>query len=302
MRAMTVRSVMGVATVTALLWACGSDGTTSGAAGDGGLLPDGARARASGGPGATGGPGGATSGQPGGLITIWQSTSSGGGSTGYDGATSAVFSDGATLAEANGCRVTTQGPCSISICDKTDGGIATGSLRSAGNIQVMGTATPASLSPKSDKSYETFHAQSTNVPFIAPGASLDFKATGADVPAFSGKVKVGGSVQVSSPQISLFGSTLPKDRDAVFVWSGAGEADVVQLLFTANAATDGAKTATVTCNFTASPGVVPKAALDALASPGAIAVGTANTTTVVAGDYAVAVTAWLPSAAGMFSR
>ena len=300
MRAMSVRTVLGVAALSAIFWACGSDGSSSSSAGDGGLLPDGARASGSGGGG--GGGGGSGGSQPGGLITVWQSTSSGGGNTGYDGATSAVFSDGATLAEANGCRVTTAGACSISICDKTDGGIATGSLRSAGNIQVMGTATPASLSPKADKSYETFHAQSTNVPFLAPGAELDFKATGADVPAFSGKVKVGGSVQVTSPQISLFGSPLPKDRDAVFAWTGAGDGDTVQILFTANAATDGAKTATVTCSYTGSSGVVPKAALDALASPGGIAVGTANTTKVTAGDYTVAVTAWLPSSAGLFTK
>ncbi len=271
--------------------ACGS-GSSSGSGADGGgaLLPDGGRAPA--GTEATG---------PLGSVSVFQSTSSGGGSTEYEISVAASFTDGATIEDANDCASRTEAGCKISICAKTDGGLPPQSHRSAGNIIVSGIAAPAQLSPKSDKSYETYTATSTGTPYLPPGATIVFSASGADVPAFRHEVVAGGALTVTTPSFNLMMTTLPKG-DVPIAWSGAAASDTVQVMLQANATSDGSKNAIVTCDFHGSSGAVPKSVMDVLAGTGSILIGTLNRKEVSAGAYRVSLNVLRPEAAGVYNR
>jgi hypothetical protein len=269
--------------------ACSSN-SSNGGTGDGGLLlPDGA-------PIGNGPAGGAA--KPGGNITIFQSQKSGD----FELTISVLLTDGATVDQANGCQVQTDGDCKVSICDKNDGGVAASSNRSAGVIQVSGLLAPASLTPKDDKSYDSYSASSSGKDYIPPGASIQVKAAGAEIPAFETSVTAGAALTVTEPQVNqLFMATLPKG-DAVIAWTGNAPSDHVQVSLSANAASDGAKTATATCLFTGSGGRIPKNVLDALSSNGAIAIGSFNTTVAHPGGYDVAVNVWRPERIAIYNR
>lgn len=293
-----VRPVLLAGLVGWLVIACSSGNSSSG-----GLLPDGGRAPGNGGSNAngTGNGNGTSAPRARGQVTFYQSQKSGGGSSDYELSVSAMFTDGATMDDANECVVKKEGACSVSTCAKTDGGIAPASLRSAGAIQVTGLAAPVSLSPKSDKSYETYHATSSGVPYVSPGAKVHVSAAGADVPKFDADVTVGPALTVTAPQFNGLFTPLPKG-DVNVAWSGNGASDRVQVMVQANAASDGSKTVMVTCDFTGSSGVIPKSVMDQLATPGAMTVGTFNTTVVTAGAYEVSVGAFHPDAVGLYTK
>src|SRR5262245_11313624 len=101
-------------------------------------------------------------------------------------------------------------------------------LASAGTLAIKGAAMPVSLPPNGDNSYTDVMSDS---PLYAGGETLEFSATGGDVPAFSEAITAPAKAQITSPAKPA--QFLAVDRTTGFrvTWSGGGAGSVQVALF-----------------------------------------------------------------------
>jgi hypothetical protein len=253
--------------------------------------------------GDTGSPGnGPPANGPGGIVTVQESVDVNCGAPTYNGTVSASFSETAAVVADPSCTVSTAGDCQIQICDGGDAGASAppGPL-SAGTIAVSGTASPVSLTPDPDGTYEPYTSSSTGAPFIPPSGTIQVTASGGAVPAFQASVAFGGALTLTSPQISGISTTLPSG-DVPFTWTGGSTGDHLQVFLSANAAADPTKTASVTCVFSGGSGTVPASAMATMSNLGSLGAGPLSTTSVTAGSFDVVVKAQVINLVAVFTK
>jgi hypothetical protein len=196
------------------------------------------------------------------------------------------------------CSSSTVGACTVQSCAPSDGGVSSGAQDSAGTLTLTGTDA-GTLTLNFDAGYPNVVAL---IALWAGGETLTASATGATVPAFSGKtVLAPNPVTVTTPACNL-GSCGTVDRSADFTlsWTGGAATNVVATL---SSTKSGATGTVITCTFTSSPGTVPTAALMQLgkSSDGyldAFSVSAINSTNFTAGSYAVTLRAVSSTNAG----
>lgn len=156
----------------------------------------------------------------------------------------------ATLFTPTACTGQVLGECSLYTCPTE---FPPTTYHSAGTITITGATRPITLTPMTDKIYETYVTQA----LFGGGENLRASATGDDIVAFAGMVTAPARITITAPAAPGSGS-LTIDRAQPFhaTWTGASTGNVV-LRFS------GPTGATLACSYAASAGAaeVPAAAL-----------------------------------------
>lgn len=199
------------------------------------------------------------------------------------------------------CTVSTEGPCTLTVCPEVppvDAGMADAGMDAAldagmpapapnaGTIQVSGGALELALMPNAMGAY----APLTGTLLLWSDAMTDLTITsmlGADVPMFRGNVTGVVAVMLTAPPLS---GEINRAADLPFAWTGTSAGEVVVTMFAAGAM--GAST-TAQCRFEppSFAGTVPAAALAAFPAggTGSISVRVQNTLVVDEGGWAVTI-------------
>jgi hypothetical protein len=199
------------------------------------------------------------------------------------------------------CTESTVGLCSVKVCPGSD--MPKTSDR-AGDITIAGLLTGSTTLAFGSGSggWDYAWEQSPSPALFDPGQTLTFSGAGDEVPAFSTSIVTPGPVTITAPTCTPNCPAIDRSQDFTVMWTGTSE--VAAALLSSNAAT----TTIVRCFFSASPGVVPAAALQMLGrtSDGysdTVGISAVSRSMAVAGDYAIRVEIydmhW--SASGSFS-
>jgi hypothetical protein len=200
-----------------------------------------------------------------------------------------------TFEETDGCRVLA--------CDNGSGGSAGAggaSALSAGDITLTGgKISPVVLAFKeiqgsSMKAYQAEPTLPTDQPVLLGGETLEAKAAGGDVPAFSLQIKAPAPLTLSGfPQVPLGGSgELDTSQDFVLTFSGGTAGD---LDFYASTSSD-TKSLTLLCSTPVTSGkLTVKSALlqglKAIGTKGTLLVAQNHRKTTNVGDWTITLTA-----------
>jgi len=204
--------------------------------------------------------------------------------------TSARFSSKDAVHELD-CDQQAFGDCYVSTCKQHDG--APTPSPNAGIITVSdGNMIDVSLAPTAGKDYASMSASTG----VVGGEQITATASGGEVPAFTATVAVPLVITISSPELDTKGvGNAPRSADLSLVFdnrAGDGETGtrlMVQSLSSAN--TD----AKLYCDFASESGkaVIPAEALSKLAQGSKLLLLTTRTKQVQAGDFDVAVIAYI---------
>lgn len=189
------------------------------------------------------------------------------------------------------CTSTTDGPCSVNVCDPAAPGTPTGmtSYASAGNVtitspQLMGSAV---ATPDVAGNYTPTIDFSTA---LSGQEHLQISAAGDEVPAFQGELDVPLTLLLSAPVFEKEQAfEAPLGADLVLTWT-RGVKDVSLYVQGYSVDANQAPTnASLVCTFPseAGTGTIAKALLEKLGVDGRLNLYTSTTKTVTAGDYQV---------------
>lgn len=169
-----------------------------------------------------------------------------------------------------GCSNATYGACNVQTCDSgtttTDGGLAI-TYTDSGAVQVSGvevndgtmTLTPGAYGYVTVSGAVALFNGGATVRWVAPG-----NASANGGPAFDVSLVAPTSVQVTAPAFVQGKVSASAAQDLAVTWSGATTSPVTAQL----AAGASGHSVVARCTFTGSSGVVPAAAISAVASAG----------------------------------
>lgn len=191
-----------------------------------------------------------------------------------------------TAQAANGCTTTAIGACTIATCDP-NADATPPPLPQAGIVFFSGGTLPEAglgLVPQDGGVYGTAQHDS---PLFAAGDMLQAKATGGDVPAFSGTVVGPAAVTLTAPVADGGRHQIDTSSELPVAWTGGetGATVAVQLV-----AFKGSTPISIGCRFDAAAGsgTVPKAVIAQLAgSTGSLYVSQLRASSLDAGRFAV---------------
>ena len=158
----------------------------------------------------------------------------------------------------------------------------------AGSITILGGKVPVTLTPDAQSKYPD--ARDPAKDLFDGGETLEIEAAGGMVPAFTTRVVASAGIDVTSPAQPPNKGPITVDRtaDLVFTWTSGGSGKVILSL------NDGLGVK-LTCTYDspAGKGMVPKAALGALAasSKGSFGLGAGTFKTITAGNWTVSIVA-----------
>jgi hypothetical protein len=181
----------------------------------------------------------------------------------------------------------TVGPCEVRIYT-TPPTLGTPMNVDAGVITILGGKVPVTLTPDAQSMYPNVTDPANDL--FNGGETLEVEAVGGMVPAFVTSIVASAGIDVTLPlQPPNKGPiTLDRTADLVFAWTSGGPGKVILNL------NDGAGVK-LTCTYdsAAGTGMVPKAALGALAanSKGSFGLAAGNFKTITAGNWTVAIVA-----------
>ncbi len=202
-----------------------------------------------------------------------------------EGTLTATFGTSATM----GCTHAVEGSCTIDLCSVSAS--ATSTTESAGALMLSGpTVGNLRVSPTLVPSPR--YSQVTGAFWRQPNETVTVAAEGGAVPAFTQTISAPSAVTITQPTCSA-STTCVISRAAPFTvsWTG-GTVGSVQIRLVSEQGT--APTSTVSCLFPAAAGTatIPATVMGALLSgTGSILVGATTSSTLVAGDYGITVSA-----------
>lgn len=295
------------------LVACGSPSPSSNAGGSG-------TGNSAGGT-ATGGAGGSSSTNGGSANTGGSAGQANGGSSAGEAATTthfgqvmvqsllkglgpsvnARFQSGIEPGTETKCTRVTDGPCTASTCDEAPAGGSKTILASAGTVTITSTeiAGTATLEPDATNEY----SGPTSAPFAMDflgGEHVQFKATGATVPAFSGELGVPLVLLLSQPLFVKGAASLdvPRSQDLSLAWT-RGVKDVYLYLTASSLRTDGLPGRSwVTCQIPSETGsaVIKSSMLQLLAAETQVTALSIGAKVITAGEYSITLATAMPAA------
>ena len=178
------------------------------------------------------------------------------------------------------CVVVTEGPCVVTSCTPSDGGVAS-PAPTAGVIDVAGGVEPVQLTPGGDGKYTA--VQGTKSLFDG-GEVLTYTAAGADVPAFQDTVKAPEQITVSLPAPVTPPAKLvvSHSSDLKMAWTGGGQSPVKVMIAV------GSTSLGCTFDVASGAGSIPAAALAHLpAGTGGFSLSTQTLKAIQAGAFTV---------------
>lgn len=201
---------------------------------------------------------------------------------------------------ATGCEASTEGSCSVLVCDSSqaaDGGTvvpeagAPAAAPNAGTITVSETA-EFDIALKGDDSgtYDFFFGSAQ---VWSPGNEISITAPGATVPALDEKLPAPADVKITAPAWPAPPATLSIKRSEPLnlTWTDGTTGDVTVMF----SSVKGTRSATISCKFSADAGEgsVPAAALGKLEqdAQSTISVGSSSTKTVDKSGWSITMTA-----------
>lgn len=304
MRVSIVSRAMMVVGACALM-ACGSPSPSSngGSAGTGSSVAGTSTGGAGGVPANTGGAG--TSGGSGEQATttthfgqvMLQSLVGGSGTVSVN----ARFQSGLEPGTEAKCTRVSDGPCTASICDEAPAGGTKPIFASAGTVTVTSTEVSgtATLLPDATNQYPTTSTSPFEEQFLG-GEHVQFKASGATVPAFEGEVGVPLVLLLSQPLFVKGQPSLdaPRSQDLSLVWT-RGVKDVYLYLAAGSVRPDGLPgRAYLTCQIPSETGstLIKSSLLQQLATDTAVTPFTIGAKIITAGQYSITLATTLPTA------
>jgi hypothetical protein len=211
---------------------------------------------------------------------------------------SARFTNSAPAVE---CTIVKDGLCSLSTCAISTEAESLPTFASAGTVtvtspEVMGTAT---LTPNANGSYPTPTEMFFQKVFDGE-EHIQFKASGAAVPAFEGEVDVPLVLLISQPPFAA-GQTnvpVPRSQDLSLSWTRGVEGVFLYFIASSERADGQPGSAGISCEFPseAGTGVVKSALLQQLKPASQASLFTVAYKIVTAGDYKVSLGVTMPTA------
>jgi hypothetical protein len=202
------------------------------------------------------------------------------------------------------CTTQHMGACDIHACTTyLDAGAI--SYASAGDITLTGGTQSITVSPDATGAYTFKNVMTT---LWSGGETLTMRASGAEIPAFSGDVIAPTSATITVPAPPAMGQPLVIDRGLPFPisWNGAAGSTIFVQLGRASTTT---QSVSVQCAFDGAAGAasIPSAALQTVSAGtnGYFSAYSRNTTPVVAGNWGVTLWAYgfaLTPSGGPFSE
>jgi hypothetical protein len=184
------------------------------------------------------------------------------------------------------CTLNRVAPCDVFECTTStvDAGALT--YASAGDVSITGGTQSVTVSPGSNGSY-TF--KNTTTVLWNGGETLTMRASGGEVPAFSGTVRAPTTATITVPSAPPAGQSLVINRASFGIsWSGGSGSMVYLQLGRSSSST---QSVMLQCVFDGSAGSasIPPAAMAYITpgSSGYLAAYTRNTTPVIAGSWAI---------------
>lgn len=217
-------------------------------------------------------------------------------------AVNARFQSGTEPGTETKCTRVTDGSCSASTCDEApaDGGTKT-IYASAGTVTITSTevAGTATLEPDATNQYPNLSTPPFEQGFVG-GEHIQFKASGASVPAFSDELSVPLVLLLSQPLFVKGQPSLdaPRSQDLSLVWT-RGVKDVYLYLTASSLRTDGLPGRSwVTCQIPSESGsaVIKSSMLQLLAAETQMTLLTVGAKVITAGEYSITLATTLPAA------
>lgn len=213
----------------------------------------------------------------------------------------ARFQSGVEAGTETKCTRVMDGFCSASTCDESPAGASKTIFASAGTVtitstEITGTAT---LEPDAANEYQSPTAAPFAMDFLG-GEHVQFKATGATVPAFSGEVSVPLVLLLSQPLFVKGSASLdvPRSQDLSLVWT-RGTQDVYLYLTASSLRTDGLPGRSwLTCQIPSETGsaVIKSSLLQSLVAETQVTLLSIGAKVITAGEYSITLAATMPAA------
>lgn len=199
------------------------------------------------------------------------------------------------------CTRANDGPCSTTTCDEAPAGGSKAIFASAGTVTITSTevAGTATLVPDATNEYPVPSDAPFEMEFVG-GEHVQFKATGATVPAFSDEVSVPLVLLLSQPLFVKGAPSLdvPRSQDLSLVWT-RGVKDVFFYLTASSLRTDGLPGRSwLTCQIPSESGsaVIKSSMLQVLAADTQMTPFTIGAKVIMAGEYSITLATTLPAA------
>ena len=213
----------------------------------------------------------------------------------------ARFQSGIEPGTETKCTRVNDGPCTASTCDEAPAGGTKTIFASAGTVtitstEVTGTAT---LEPDAANEYPGPSSPPFAMDFLG-GEHVQFKATGATVPAFSGELSVPLVLLLSQPLFVKGAASLdvPRSQDLSLAWT-RGVDGVFLYLTAASQRADGMPgNAYLTCQIPSETGsaTIKSSMLQLLAAETQLTAFSISAKVIAAGEYSITLATTMPTA------